>query len=289
MARPLCYQRLQESDSSFIGPPWEETGGGPVLHVYLRRKTFGARVSIRGNFYRQHKQAKATSKIDNTPRKLKQRETLQNNKKTGRLLRLARTGSTCTAWLYRSLRTYPSWRNLGSVVQHVLVVQDPDTPWHLHSRRMPFSKTCNVEGKVETAQWFQRNWKAEEDICRAAAPLPALVLVVEALLLFVAATAAQAPLGAGGGDRVGDPGCDDGVARGGAAVPTGSYFKKLTLWGRAVPASVSELELALVDPHLDPLSDHDDGVGSALTDRPLTGGQAGDLITDDARSQCDHR
>lgn len=58
--------------------------------------------------------------------------------------------------------------------------------------------------------------------------------------------------------------------------------------GRAVPASVSELELALIDPHLDSLSDHYDGVGSALTDSPLTGGQAGDFITDDARSQRDH-
>lgn len=58
---------------------------------------------------------------------------------------------------------------------------------------------------------------------------------------------------------------------------------------RAVPASVSELELALVDPHLDALSDHYDGVGSALTDSPLTGRQAGDFITDDARSQRNHR
>lgn len=59
--------------------------------------------------------------------------------------------------------------------------------------------------------------------------------------------------------------------------------------GRAVPAAVSELKLALIDPHLDPLPDHYDGVGSALTDSPLTGGQARDLVADDARSQRDHR
>lgn len=59
--------------------------------------------------------------------------------------------------------------------------------------------------------------------------------------------------------------------------------------GRAVPASMSELKLALIDPHLNPLSDHYDRVGSALTDSPLTGGQAGDFITDDARSKCNHR
>ena len=49
------------------------------------------------------------------------------------------------------------------------------------------------------------------DVGGAAAPLPALLLVVETLLLLVAAAAAQAPLGAGGGDCVGDPGSDDSV------------------------------------------------------------------------------
>lgn len=59
--------------------------------------------------------------------------------------------------------------------------------------------------------------------------------------------------------------------------------------GRAVPASVPELELTLIDAHLNPFSDHDDGVGPALTDSSLTGGQSGDFITDDARPQRDHR
>lgn len=49
------------------------------------------------------------------------------------------------------------------------------------------------------------------DVGRAAAPFPALVLVVEALLVFVAAAAAQTALGAGGRHRVGHPGGDDGV------------------------------------------------------------------------------
>lgn len=58
---------------------------------------------------------------------------------------------------------------------------------------------------------------------------------------------------------------------------------------RAVPAAVSELELTLVDPHLNSFSDHYERIGSALTDSPLTGGQAGDFIADDARTQCNHR
>lgn len=59
--------------------------------------------------------------------------------------------------------------------------------------------------------------------------------------------------------------------------------------GRAVPAAVSELKLTLIDPHLNSLSDHYDRVRSALTDSPLTGGQAGNFVTDDARPQCNHR
>lgn len=59
--------------------------------------------------------------------------------------------------------------------------------------------------------------------------------------------------------------------------------------GRAVPASVSELKLTLIDPHLNSLPDHYDRVGSALTDSPLTGGQARDFIADDAGSQRNHR
>lgn len=59
--------------------------------------------------------------------------------------------------------------------------------------------------------------------------------------------------------------------------------------GRAVPASVPELELALVNAHLNSLSDHYDRVGSALTDSPLTGGQAGDFVADDAGPQRNHR
>lgn len=59
--------------------------------------------------------------------------------------------------------------------------------------------------------------------------------------------------------------------------------------GRAVPAPVPELELALPDAHLHALPHHDDGVGPALADRPLTGGQTGDFVADDAGSQRDHR
>lgn len=62
-------------------------------------------------------------------------------RKVGWRRRLARTTSTCTATLYFSFSRWPTSRNLGSVVQHVLVVQEPDTPWHLHSSFMRSSRT----------------------------------------------------------------------------------------------------------------------------------------------------
>lgn len=53
--------------------------------------------------------------------------------------------------------------------------------------------------------------QAVADVCRAAAPLPALVFAVETLLLLVTATVAQVALRAGGCDGVGHPRRDDGV------------------------------------------------------------------------------
>lgn len=55
--------------------------------------------------------------------------------------------------------------------------------------------------------------------------------------------------------------------------------------GGAVPAPEAELVLALVDAHLRPLPDHDDGIGPALTDGALPRGQARDLVADDVGSQ----
>lgn len=55
--------------------------------------------------------------------------------------------------------------------------------------------------------------------------------------------------------------------------------------GRAVPAAEAELVLALVDAHLRPLPDHDDGIGPALADGTLPRGQTGDLVADDVGSQ----
>lgn len=46
--------------------------------------------------------------------------------------------------------------------------------------------------------------------------------------------------------------------------------------GGAVPASEAELVLALVDAHLRPLPNHDDGIGPALADGTLPRGQARD-------------
>lgn len=57
---------------------------------------------------------------------------------------------------------------------------------------------------------------------------------------------------------------------------------------RAVPAAVAELKLTLVQAHLRAFSYDDDGVGPALADRPLSGSQAWDLVTDDARTQSYH-
>lgn len=57
--------------------------------------------------------------------------------------------------------------------------------------------------------------QAVADVGRAAAPLPALVDAVEALLLLVAAAVAQVALRAGGRDGVGHARRDDGVREGG--------------------------------------------------------------------------
>lgn len=53
---------------------------------------------------------------------------------------------------------------------------------------------------------------------------------------------------------------------------------------RTVPAPVFELKLTLVDAHLGPLSDDDNGIGATLADNPLSRGQTGDLVTDYART-----
>lgn len=58
---------------------------------------------------------------------------------------------------------------------------------------------------------------------------------------------------------------------------------------RAVPAAIAELKLTLVQAHLRAFSYDDDGVGPALADRPLSGSQAWDLVTDDACAQSYHR
>jgi len=56
-----------------------------------------------------------------------------------------------------------------------------------------------------------RELHAVLDVGRAAAPLPAVLSVVVALLLAVAAALAEVALAAGRGHRVGDSGCGDGV------------------------------------------------------------------------------
>lgn len=59
--------------------------------------------------------------------------------------------------------------------------------------------------------------------------------------------------------------------------------------GRAVPAAVPELVLALIDAELGALADDDDGVGATLAEGSLPGGQSRDLVADDVGPQSYHR
>lgn len=54
--------------------------------------------------------------------------------------------------------------------------------------------------------------------------------------------------------------------------------------GGAVPSAESELVLALINAHLRPLPDHNDGIRSALADGTLPWGQARNLVADDVGS-----
>lgn len=90
------------------------------------------------------------------------------------------------------------------------------------------------------------------------------------------------------------PGCPCALGRAAAEPRARTHFELLAedrplAQGRAVPAPVAELELALVDAHLGPFPDDNDRVGPALADRPLPGGEPRDLVTDDAGSQGHHR
>ncbi len=49
---------------------------------------------------------------------------------------------TRTAASKRSFNRVPTWWKTGIFFQHVLSVHDPDSPWHLHTRRMYFTKAC---------------------------------------------------------------------------------------------------------------------------------------------------
>lgn len=53
--------------------------------------------------------------------------------------------------------------------------------------------------------------QAVVDVCRAAAPFPAVGVTVEALLVFVTAAVAEVSLRAGGCDGMSHSGCHDGV------------------------------------------------------------------------------
>lgn len=59
--------------------------------------------------------------------------------------------------------------------------------------------------------------------------------------------------------------------------------------GRAVPPTVSELVLTLIDAQLGALADDDDGVWATLAEGSLTGGQSWDLVADDVCTQSYHR
>ena len=95
------------------------------------------------------------------------------------------------------------------------------------------------------------------------------------------------------GEGVGVPGSRAPTARTAGSHGPGSTLTysellpedSLLAEGGAVPAPEAELVLALVDAHLRPLPDHDDGIGPALTDGTLPRGQARDLVADDVGSQ----
>lgn len=127
---------------------------------------------------------------------------------------------------------------------------------------------------------------AVSDIRRAASPLPALLLVVVALFLSVTATIAEVALAAGSCDSVCNPGSSNGIGE--RSFPA-SYSKLLSKdcflsQRRAVPPPIPKLILALIDSHLCPFSDHNDGIRAALTDRSLPRGQAWDFVADDISS-----
>lgn len=58
--------------------------------------------------------------------------------------------------------------------------------------------------------------------------------------------------------------------------------------GRAVPAPVAELVLALVDAQLGALANDDDGVRATLAEGPLTGCQSWYVVADDVGAQGHH-
>ncbi len=53
----------------------------------------------------------------------------------------------------RSFRKSPTTRKLGSLIQHVLTVQDPDIPWHLHSCCISDATVCRERNENEDILW----------------------------------------------------------------------------------------------------------------------------------------
>lgn len=128
--------------------------------------------------------------------------------------------------------------------------------------------------------------QAVADVGRAAPPLPALVLTVKPLLLLVTTAVAQIALCARRRYGMGHSRRDDGV---GKCCLLAAHFQLFAEDSplperRAVPATVFELKLTLVDAHLDSLSDDDNGIGATLADYPLSWSQTWDLVTDYTRT-----
>jgi hypothetical protein len=67
-------------------------------------------------------------------------------RKSGVRARLVRSGRTCLADANLRLSWSPTARNGGRVVQQVLRVHAPDTPWHLHS----------VDSRAFNAWWTRK-------------------------------------------------------------------------------------------------------------------------------------
>ena len=148
----------------------------------------------------------------------------------------------------------------------------PRTPQSIHSQGLASIDTCLIPEPWRAGQAQSSTGTAEEPAsgCRKRAGAAGLASQGRGCAWPLAPTAQTAGShGPGGALTYSELLPEDG----------------LLAEGGAVPAPEAELVLALVDAHLRPLPNHDDGIGPALTDGALPRGQARNLVADDVGSQ----